>query len=46
MIVEVPEDEEIKVPEEYIWVTLAQLKKLLKLENVVNVHVRGIISCL
>ena len=46
MIVEIPEDEKLEVPEEYIWVTLAQLKKLLKLENVVNVHVRGIISCL
>jgi len=46
MIVEIPEDEEIEIPEEYIWVTLAQLKKLLKLENVVNVHIRGIISCL
>jgi len=33
MIVEIPEDEKLEVPEEYIWVTLAQLKKLLKLEK-------------
>jgi len=46
MIVEIPEDELIEVPEEYRWVTLAQLKKLLNVENLVNVHVRGIISCI
>lgn len=44
MIVEIPEDESLDVTDEYIWVTSAQLKKLLKLDNVVNSLVRSIIG--
>ncbi|MDP3947260.1 MAG: NDP-hexose 2,3-dehydratase family protein [bacterium] len=36
MIVEVPEGEEVDVPEDYIWLTLPQIKKLLALDNTVN----------
>ncbi len=46
MIVEVPEDENVEVPEEYVWVTLAQLKELLKIDNVVNSLVRSIVGSL
>ncbi|HEY4523524.1 MAG TPA: NDP-hexose 2,3-dehydratase family protein [Candidatus Paceibacterota bacterium] len=35
MIVEVPEDEDIAVSEDYIWITLPQVKKLLKIDNVI-----------
>lgn len=44
MIVEVPEDEEIAVPEDYIWLTLPQIKKLLKLDNVVNSLARCVLG--
>ena len=44
MIVEV--DEEVDVPDYFIWVTLFQIKQLLKIENFVSPHVRGIISYL
>ena len=46
MIVEVKEDEELKIPDSFIWVTLFQIKQLMKIENFVGPHVRGIISYL
>ena len=46
MIVEIDEDEVIKIPDNYVWVTLFQIKQLLKIENFVGPHIRGIISYL
>ena len=46
MIVEMKEDEELKIPDSFIWVTLFQIKQLMKIENFVGPHVRGIISYL
>ena len=46
MIVEVNQDEELKIPDSFIWVTLYQIKQLMKIENFVGPHVRGIISYL
>ncbi len=45
MIVEVKE-EELEIPDSFIWVTLYQIKQLIKIENFVGPHVRGIISYL
>ena len=44
MIVEV--DEDLNIPDSFIWVTLYQIKQLLKIENFVGPHIRGIISYL
>ena len=46
MIVEIKEDKELDIPDYFIWVTLYQIKQLLKIENFVGPHVRGIISYL
>jgi len=46
MIVEIDQDIEIEIPDSFIWVTLYQIKQLLKIENFVGPHVRGIISYL
>ncbi|MAR70054.1 MAG: response regulator receiver protein [Nitrospina sp.] len=46
MIVEVNNDEELKIPDSFIWVTLYQIKQLMKIENFIGPHVRGIISYL
>ena len=46
MIVEVDDDEELDIPDSFIWVTLYQIKQLLKIENFVGPHIRGIISYL
>lgn len=42
MIVEVIEDEPIEVPEDFIWLTLPQIKKLLKIDNVINALARAV----
>ena len=44
MIVEVKE--ELEIPDSFIWVTLYQIKQLMKIENFVGPHVRVIISYL
>ena len=46
MIVEVKESEDLEIPDSFIWVTLYQIKQLMKIENFVGPHVRGIISYL
>ena len=44
IIVEVHEDEDLSFPPNFIWVTLGQLKELLKFDNVVNMDTRTVIS--
>ena len=44
MVVEVAEDEQIEAPDDFIWLTLPQLKKLLKEDNVVNSLVRSVLG--
>ena len=46
MIVEIEENKELNIPDYFIWITLFQIKQLLKIENFVGPHVRGIISYL
>ena len=46
MIVEINENENLKIPDSFIWGTLYQIKHLMKIENFVGPHVRGIISYL
>ena len=46
MIVEVKKNQLTKVPDNFIWVTLYQLKELLKRPNTVNASARSVISCL
>ena len=46
MLVEISEDEDINIPEDYIWLTMYQIKQLLKHDNLINPHVRSIISYL
>ena len=46
MIVEIDEQTDLEIPDSFIWVTLFQIKQLMKIENFVGPHVRGIISYL
>lgn len=46
IIVEVDEYEEIKVNDNFIWITLGQIKELLNYPNVVNMDSRTVISCI
>jgi oxidase EvaA len=42
VLVEVPEDEDVKITDDFIWLTLPQIKKLLKMDRVVNSFARAI----
>lgn len=46
VIVEVREDEPIDVLDGFYWLTLGQLFELLKLDNVVNMDSRTVLSCI
>lgn len=44
MIVEVAED--VELHDEFCWLTLGQIKQLLRLDNVVNMDARTVLSCI
>jgi len=44
MLVEI--DEDFDIPYNFMWVTMYQLKELLKMDNIMNPHLRSIISYL
>ncbi len=42
VLVEVPPDEDVKITDDFIWLTLPQIKKLLKMDKVMNSFARAI----
>ena len=46
IIVMVDENEDVKAKENFIWVSLGQIKELLRYPNVVNMDSRTVISCI
>lgn len=46
IMVEVPENEDIRIEEDFCWLTLGQIKKLLRNNNIVNMDTRTVISCI
>lgn len=46
MIVEIPENEKIKITDDFVWLTLVQIKKLLKVDRVVNALARAVFGSL
>ncbi len=44
MVVEVDEQETLDVPEDYIWLTMAQIKKLVRQERAVNSLTRSVLG--
>jgi oxidase EvaA len=46
MLVRLSEDEPIEIPDDFVWVTMYQIKQLLKHENVINIAARSVISVL
>lgn len=44
IIIEIPENEQIDIPDNFIWVTLRQLKELMAMDNVVNMDTRTVLS--
>lgn len=46
IIIEIPEDENLEIPDNFIWLTLKQLKDLMAMDNVVNMDTRTVISAI
>jgi oxidase EvaA len=46
MIVEVPPGERIECHENFVWLTLGQIKQLLHVPNLMNMNTRTVISCI
>lgn len=46
IIVQVKENEELPIYDNYIWATLGQIKELLNYPNVINMDTRTVISCI
>ncbi len=46
IIVEIDQDQELEIPDNYIWMTMNQIKEFIKYNNFVNVQARCLISCL
>lgn len=46
IIIEVDENEEVPIKTNFIWVSLGQIKELLRYPNVVNMDSRTVISCI
>lgn len=46
MAVEIESNRELKIPENYIWLTLGQLLEFIQYNNYVNVEARSLLSCL
>ena len=44
MLVEVPESEKINITNDFIWMSMWQIKECLKYDSWINPHIRGIIS--
>jgi dTDP-4-dehydro-6-deoxy-alpha-D-glucopyranose 2,3-dehydratase len=44
IIIEIDESEKIETPDNFMWVTLGQLKELIKYDNIVNMDTRTVIS--
>ena len=46
ILVELNEDEEVKVLPSHKWMTLGQIKELMKVDNLVNMDTRTVLSCI
>ncbi len=46
IIIEIPEGEHLEIPDNFIWLTLKQLKDLMSMDNVVNMDTRTVISAI
>src|SRR5262249_56247054 len=46
IVVELQPDAELRVPDNYLWFTLQQLKDLLRHNTVINIDTRELLACL
>jgi oxidase EvaA len=46
IIVELEEDQKLDLPDNYIWMTIRQMKEFIHFNNYFNIEARGLLSCL
>jgi dTDP-4-dehydro-6-deoxy-alpha-D-glucopyranose 2,3-dehydratase len=46
LIIEVDGNQELVLPENYIWMTIRQMKKFVRFNNYFNIEARGLLSCM
>jgi dTDP-4-dehydro-6-deoxy-alpha-D-glucopyranose 2,3-dehydratase len=46
IIIEVPDNEEIKLGPSFCWLTLRQISKMISIDNLINMDTRSIIACI
>ena len=46
LIIEVDSNQELVLPENYIWMTIRQMKEFIRFNNYFNIEARGLLSCL
>ncbi|MEW6618333.1 MAG: NDP-hexose 2,3-dehydratase family protein [bacterium] len=46
LVIEADEDEELKLPDNYVWMTIHQIKGFIRFNNYLNIEARGLLSCL
>jgi dTDP-4-dehydro-6-deoxy-alpha-D-glucopyranose 2,3-dehydratase len=46
IVIELEKDLDVKLPPNYIWLTLRQIQKFAQFSSQVNIELRSIISCL
>jgi len=46
LIIEVDSNQELILPENYIWMTIRQMKEFIRFNNYFNIEARGLLSCM
>lgn len=46
LVIEADEEQELKLPDNYIWMTIHQMKEFIRFNNCLNIEARGLLSCL
>ena len=46
LIIEVDGNQELVLPDNYIWMTIRQMKEFIRFNNYFNIEARGLLSCM
>jgi len=46
IVVQIPENEEIELTPNFRWATLKQIKQLCRIDNIINMDTRSVVSCI
>jgi oxidase EvaA len=46
IVIELDADQKMELPDNYVWMTIRQMKEFLRFNNYLNIEARGLISCI